>query len=84
MLISVDWLKDYVDINCTIDELCAKLVSIGFEVEEVKYLGENIENVVTGKKLSNKLIIVKNVLLVGLKNWSLILMRTSCKFVKLT
>ena len=35
MLISLDWLKDYVDINCSVDELCAKLVSVGFEVEEV-------------------------------------------------
>ena len=47
----VSWLKDYVDIDVDINTLCDKLVSIGFEVEEVKYLGENIENVVTGKIL---------------------------------
>ena len=49
MLISVDWLKDYVDINCTIDELCAKLVSIGFEVEEVIKQADNCKRCVVGR-----------------------------------
>lgn len=48
----LSWLKDFVDINVDVAELCSKLVSIGFEVEEVKFLGDNIENVVVGQILS--------------------------------
>ena len=35
------WLKDYVDIDITAQELAEKLFSCGFEVEELSYLGEN-------------------------------------------
>lgn len=49
MLISLDWLKDYVDINCSVDELCAKLVSVGFEVEEVIKQADNCKKCVVGK-----------------------------------
>lgn len=47
----LSWINDFVEIDVDIETLCKRLVSIGFEVEEVKYLGENIENVVTGKIL---------------------------------
>ena len=33
MLAPISWLKDYVDINVTPEELAAKLVAIGFEVK---------------------------------------------------
>ena len=49
MLVPLSWLKDYVDIDVTIDELEEKLFSAGFEVEEVKYLGKEVDRVVTGK-----------------------------------
>lgn len=45
----ISWLKDYVDIDVTPEELAEKLLKVGFEVEEIIYLGENIENVVVGK-----------------------------------
>ena len=45
----LSWIKDYVDVDVDVQTLCDKLVGIGFEVEEVIYLGENLENVVTGK-----------------------------------
>ena len=47
----LSWLKDFVDIDIDVNTLCDKLVSIGFEVEDVEYRGKNIENVVTGKIL---------------------------------
>lgn len=47
----LSWIKDYVDVDVDIQTLCDKLVAIGFEVEEIQYLGENIENVVSGKIL---------------------------------
>ena len=43
------WLKDYVDIDMTAEELAEKLFSCGFEVEELSYLGEKISRVVVGE-----------------------------------
>ena len=43
------WLKDYVDIDITAQELAEKLFSCGFEVEELIYLGEKIDRVVVGE-----------------------------------
>ncbi len=43
------WLKDYVDIDCSPEELQAKLFSCGFEVEEMIYVAKNIEKIVTCK-----------------------------------
>ena len=43
------WLKDYVDIDVTAEELAEKLFSCGFEVEELSYLGEKVNRVVVGE-----------------------------------
>ena len=43
------WLKDYVDIDISAQELAEKLFSCGFEVEELSYLGEKIDRVVVGE-----------------------------------
>ena len=43
------WLKDYVDIDITAQQLAEKLFSCGFEVEELSYLGEKISRVVVGE-----------------------------------
>ena len=43
------WLKDYVEIDCSAQELAEKLFSCGFEVEELVYLGEKIDRVVVGE-----------------------------------
>ena len=43
------WLKDYVDIDVSAQELAEKLFSCGFEVEELSYLGEKINRVVVGE-----------------------------------
>ncbi len=42
------WLKDYVDVNVSAQELAEKLFSCGFEVEELSYLGAKINRVVVG------------------------------------
>ena len=49
MLASIDWLKKYVDINVTPEELAEKLTRVGLEVESVNYLGAGLEGVITGK-----------------------------------
>lgn len=49
MKVPFSWLKEYVDIDCSSDELVAKLFSCGFEVEgEIKF-GKNIDKIVTCK-----------------------------------
>ena len=50
----LSWLKDYVDIDCSAEELQAKLFSCGFEVEEMIYVGYNIKKIVTCKILESE------------------------------
>ena len=45
----LSWLKDYVDIDVSAQELQEKLFSCGFEVEELIYLGKDISGVVVGE-----------------------------------
>lgn len=48
MLAPLSWLKEYVDIDVTPQELEKKLFSCGFEVEELTEVGKDISNVVVG------------------------------------
>jgi phenylalanyl-tRNA synthetase beta chain len=48
MLVPISWLRDYVDIDVTMDELEEKLFSCGFEVEEKYQVGKDIDKVVVG------------------------------------
>ncbi len=54
MLAPISWLKDYVDINVAPEKLAAKLVAIGFEVEEIIYQNKKASNVVVGRITSVK------------------------------
>lgn len=51
MKLPLSWLKDYVDIDCTAEELESKLFSCGFEVEEKVIVGEKINKIVSCKIL---------------------------------
>lgn len=48
MLVPLSWLKEYVDIDITPEELEKKLFSCGFEVEELTETGRDISGVVVG------------------------------------
>ncbi len=48
MLVSYKWLKEYVDITLTPQELADKITNSGIEVETVKVLNEGISGVVIG------------------------------------
>ena len=48
----LSWLREYVDIDCTAEELQEKLFSCGFEVEEMTYLAKQIDKIVTCRILS--------------------------------
>ncbi|NLL55960.1 MAG: phenylalanine--tRNA ligase subunit beta [Clostridiales bacterium] len=52
MKVPLSWLKEFVDIEISIQELADKLVSCGFEIEEIIYMRDNIKNVVVGKILT--------------------------------
>lgn len=54
MIVPFSWLKDYVDIDISAQELQQKLFSCGFEVEEFTYLGKDVTGVVTGKITATK------------------------------
>jgi len=45
----LSWLKDYVDIDISAEELQAKLFSCGFEVEELIEVGKDVSGVVVGE-----------------------------------
>lgn len=49
MKVPYSWLKDYVDIDCSAQELQDKLFSCGFEVEELLYLGKDVTGVYVGE-----------------------------------
>ena len=48
MKVPFSWLRQFVDIDCTAQELEEKLFSCGFEVEELIDIGKDISNVVVG------------------------------------
>ena len=52
MKLSFNWLKDYVDLNMSPDELAHLLTMIGLEVEGVEPVGGSLDDVVVGRLLS--------------------------------
>lgn len=52
MLLSMNWLSDYVDIDVTPKEFSDRMTDTGSKVESFECLGESIKNVVVGKILS--------------------------------
>lgn len=49
MQVSTKWLKDYIDIDLTADELADKFTMAGIPVENVIHAGEGLDKVVTGR-----------------------------------
>ena len=54
MKVSLSWLKRYVDIDVSVEELCDKMTMSGFEVEGVEDLSETMSNVVVAKILKKE------------------------------
>lgn len=66
MLVSVKWLRDYVDINEDVKSFADKMTMTGTKMETIEYLGQEVEGVVVGKILeindhpnAEKLVITK-------------------------
>ena len=51
MKVSLNWLKRYVDIKVSAEELCDKMTMSGFEVEEMIDLSKTMDNVKVGRIL---------------------------------
>ena len=49
MKVPLSWLKDYVDVDIPVEELAQKLFSCGLEVEELVYVGQEIDRCVVGR-----------------------------------
>lgn len=49
MIVSVNWLKDYVDINVPVKEFCDRMIMSGSNIETCTSFGELIEGVKIGK-----------------------------------
>ena len=49
MKVPLSWLKDYVEVDIPVEELAQKLFSCGLEVEELVYVGQEIDRCVVGR-----------------------------------
>ena len=54
MKISLEWLKDYVALDASVDEICHAITFLGFEVEGVRRTSApKFEHVVVGEVLAD-------------------------------
>ncbi|MFC2033995.1 phenylalanine--tRNA ligase subunit beta [Chloroflexota bacterium] len=51
MKVSLNWLKEYVDITLPVNDLVDQLAMAGFEAKSVEVIGENWDNVIVGQLL---------------------------------
>ena len=49
MIVSLEWLKDYTDVNVDTTEFCDRMILSGSNLETCEYVGVDMENVVVGK-----------------------------------
>ena len=54
MRVSLNWLRDFVDIDRDPDQVAEDLTMLGLEIESVERMGEGIEQVVVGKVLTRE------------------------------
>ena len=49
MIVSLEWLKDYTDLNVSPEEFCEKMIMSGSNLETMEHVGADMEKVVVGK-----------------------------------
>jgi phenylalanyl-tRNA synthetase beta chain len=54
MKVSLNWLKDYIDVTLPIDELVKGLIGLGFDIESVENQADKLKNFVIGKVVERK------------------------------
>ena len=54
MIVSLEWLKDYTDVNVTPEEFCDRMIMSGSNLETMEHVGCDMENVVVGKIVKDR------------------------------
>ena len=49
MIVSLEWLKDYTDVNVSPEEFCDRMIMSGSNLETMEKAGEDMQKVVVGK-----------------------------------
>ena len=49
MLVSINWIKDYADIDVPVDEFCDRMILSGSNIETVEPYGTKFTKIVAGK-----------------------------------
>lgn len=49
MIVSLEWLKDYTDVNVSPEEFCDRMIMSGSNLETMEHVGCDMENVVVGR-----------------------------------
>ncbi len=52
MFLSLNWLKDYIQLDVPVDALCDRMIMLGMKIESVARLGDEIQNVRIGRIVS--------------------------------
>ncbi len=52
MKVPISWLREYVDVDFSVEELADKLIFSGIEVEGIETVGSFFEGIVVGEVLS--------------------------------
>jgi phenylalanyl-tRNA synthetase beta chain len=54
MKVSLNWLKDYIEVTLPVDELVKGLIGLGFDIESVENQADKLKNFVIGKVVERK------------------------------
>ena len=49
MIVSYNWLKEFVEFDLTPEELSHRLTMVGLEVDAMEYLGEGLDSVIVAR-----------------------------------
>lgn len=49
MIVSLEWLKDYTEVNVSPEEFCDRMIMSGSNLETLEMVGEDMHKVVVGK-----------------------------------
>lgn len=49
MLVPIEWLKEYTDVNVSAEEFCDRMIMSGSNIETVEHFGEGYEKIIVGK-----------------------------------
>ena len=49
MLVPIEWLKDYIDLDVSVEEFCDRMIMSGSNLETCEHFCEDMENVVVGR-----------------------------------